>query len=56
MFFGTVYAMSVGEAPRLPHPGSAFFISALVLLSAALLGWSVARRARRDGDKLQPTA
>lgn len=56
MFFGTVYAMSVGDAPRLPHPGSAFFIAALVLLAAALVGGSVARRSRRDEDRPQPTA
>lgn len=48
LFFGAVYAASVGEAPWLPHPGAAFLIAALVSLAAALLGWSVARRARRD--------
>jgi DHA1 family tetracycline resistance protein-like MFS transporter len=55
LLFGAVYAMSVGDAPRLPHPGSAFFLAALVLLAAALLGWSVARRNRRE-DRLQPSA
>jgi len=51
LFFGVVYTASVGEAPVLPHPGAAFLIAAAVLLAAALLGWSVARRAEgvKDG-------
>lgn len=48
LFFGAVYAMSVGEQPALPHPGTAFFIAALVLLAAALAGWRVARRSQLD--------
>lgn len=52
LFFGYVYSISVGDAPRLPHPGAAFFFAAVVLLSAALLGWAVARRAVRE-DQLQ---
>lgn len=44
LFFGTVYAMSVGELPALPHPGSAFLIASLVLLSAAGMGWVVAKQ------------
>jgi DHA1 family tetracycline resistance protein-like MFS transporter len=48
LVMGTLYGMSVGEAPVLPHPGTVFFISAGVLLTAACIGWSVARRAGRD--------
>jgi len=50
MFFGTVYAVSIGDAALLPLPGAAFLIAALVLLAAALLGWIVARRAWRAAD------
>ncbi len=46
LFFGAVYAMSVGEAPVFPHPGTALFIAALVLLAAALVGRAVARQSR----------
>ncbi|TWI03666.1 DHA1 family tetracycline resistance protein-like MFS transporter [Luteimonas cucumeris] len=48
LFFGTVYALSVGPDARLPHPGAAFLIAALVLLAAAGVGWRVAARARRE--------
>ena len=44
LFFGTVYSLSVGEHPRFPHPGTAFFAAALVLFASAILGWRVARR------------
>lgn len=47
LFFGAIYAMSVGDSPRLPHPGSAFLVAAGVLLAAAVLGWIVARRAEQ---------
>lgn len=47
LFFGAVYAISVGAAPLLPTPGAPFLIAALVLLSAAVIGWMVARRAGR---------
>jgi MFS transporter, DHA1 family, tetracycline resistance protein len=53
LFFGSVYALSVGDAPLLPHPGTAFLLSALVLLVAAVVGWSVARRAERDDAALE---
>ncbi|WP_242107060.1 TCR/Tet family MFS transporter [Luteimonas aquatica] len=46
LFFGAVYAASVGTDAPFPHPGAAFLIAALVLLVAAVLGWRVARRAR----------
>lgn len=45
LFFGIVYSMSVGNAPILPHPGTPFFIAALILLAGAVIGRSVARRA-----------
>jgi DHA1 family tetracycline resistance protein-like MFS transporter len=46
LFFGAVYAMSVGEAPLFPHAGTALFIASAVLLAAALVGWAVARQSR----------
>jgi DHA1 family tetracycline resistance protein-like MFS transporter len=48
LFFGGIYAVSIGPDARLPHPGAAFLIAALVLLGAAIIGWRVARRAQRD--------
>ena len=48
LFFGAVYAFSVQEGSPPPYPGTAFLIAALVLLSAAILGWAVVRRAERD--------
>ncbi len=45
LFFGVVYSMSVSANPTLPHPGSAFFIAALILLGGAVLGRAVTRRA-----------
>ncbi len=48
LFFGWVYALSVGPSPTLPHMGSAFIIGAALMLAAALLGWATARRATRD--------
>ncbi|HEY0838570.1 MAG TPA: TCR/Tet family MFS transporter [Vulgatibacter sp.] len=44
LFFGTVYAASVGPDAFLPHPGAAFLIAALVLLSGAGIGAYVTRR------------
>jgi DHA1 family tetracycline resistance protein-like MFS transporter len=43
LFFGAVYSLSVGPAPRLPFIGSAFLMAALVLAGAALLGWAAGR-------------
>lgn len=48
MFFGTVYAVSTGDSPMLPHSGAAFLIAALVLLGAAGIGWRVARGQARQ--------
>ena len=39
LFFGAVYALSVGENAPLPHAGTVFFIAAAVLLAGALIGW-----------------
>ncbi|WP_226468658.1 TCR/Tet family MFS transporter [Luteimonas panaciterrae] len=50
LFFGAVYAASVGPDAPFPHIGAAFLIAALVLLAAAVLGWLVARRAQRGHD------
>ena len=50
LFFGAVYSASVGRDPLIAHPGTSFFLSALVLAAAALIGWRVARNvARREG-------
>ena len=48
LFFGWVYSLSVGDAPLFPHVGTAFFIAALILLVAALLGRAVAMRGARQ--------
>jgi DHA1 family tetracycline resistance protein-like MFS transporter len=46
LFFGAVYAISVGPDAWFPHPGTAFLIASAVLLGAAVIGWRVARRAQ----------
>tara|TARA_R110000868_G_scaffold80027_1_gene227535 strand:+ start:848 stop:2110 length:1263 start_codon:yes stop_codon:yes gene_type:complete len=52
LFFGGVYALSVGADPTLPFIGSAFLIAAAVLGGAALLGWLAGRRDSPDGRLL----
>ncbi|WGM30852.1 TCR/Tet family MFS transporter [Brevundimonas sp. NIBR11] len=47
LFFGWVYAISVGPEPWVPHPGMAFFMAAAVLAAAGLLGWRVGVKAER---------
>lgn len=47
LFFGAIYSMSVGASPIIPHPGTAFFIAAAILLLAAIVGRVVGRRAAR---------
>jgi len=47
LFFGWVYAMSAGSDAWLPHPGTAFFMAAVVLGAAGLLGWRVGVKAER---------
>lgn len=44
MVFGAVYSMSVGSAPRLPHPGAAFFLASAVLALCAWVGARVSKR------------
>ena len=51
LFFGAVYARSIGEGVAVPFPGLSFLIAAAVLLLAALIGWAVARKA----DRTKPT-
>src|SRR5690606_32719562 len=46
LFFGAVYAISVGPDAWIPHPGTAFLVASLVLFGAATIGWRVALRAR----------
>lgn len=47
LFFGAVYAWTVRDGTPLPYPGLAFYLAAVVLFGAALLGWVVARKADR---------
>ena len=46
LFFGTVYSLSVGDRAWVQFPGLAFLIAALVLGSAAAIGWRIARDAK----------
>lgn len=48
LFFGAVYAVSVGPDAWIPHPGTSFFIAALVLVAAAVVGWRVVKAHGRD--------
>ena len=48
LFFGWIYSISAGEGAAVPHPGLAFFLAAVVLLLAAVIGWWVGRRAERE--------
>lgn len=43
LFFGAVYALTVGDAAWLHSPGAAFLIASLVLAGAGLLGRAVTR-------------
>ena len=54
LFFGWVYAMSAGPEAWAPHPGLAFFLAALVLAAAGLLGWRVGLTAERAGAEATP--
>jgi DHA1 family tetracycline resistance protein-like MFS transporter len=47
LFFGWVYSMSVGEFALIQMPGLAFYLAAVSLLLAALIGWWVGRQAER---------
>ncbi|CCW20114.1 putative tetracycline-efflux transporter [Sphingobium indicum BiD32] len=48
LFFGGVYALSVGGNPTLPFIGSAFLMAAGVLAGAAILGWAAGRGLEAD--------
>ena len=48
LFFGWVYSLSVGTDAILPMPGLSFYLAAVSLLLAALIGWWVGRRAHRQ--------
>lgn len=48
VFFGGVYALSVGTGARIDEPGLAFLIAAAILAAAGVLGWRVAKRAERE--------
>jgi DHA1 family tetracycline resistance protein-like MFS transporter len=57
LFFGAVYAYSLSEGSALPYPGTALLIASAILLSAAIIGWLVARRAGRaetEADVAEP--
>jgi DHA1 family tetracycline resistance protein-like MFS transporter len=47
LFFGWVYSLSIDGSHGIGASGTPFFISAAVLLSAAVLGWRVATGARK---------
>jgi DHA1 family tetracycline resistance protein-like MFS transporter len=48
LFFGWIYSESVEQGMWAPNPGLAFYLAAVVLALAALIGWMTARRAERD--------
>lgn len=48
LFFGWIYAVSVGPGAVVSHAGLAFFLAAAVLGAAGLLAWAVGRRAERE--------
>ena len=54
LFFGAVYALTVTPSSPVPYPGLSFLLAALVLLSAAVIGWTVARRAELAQSRLRP--
>ncbi|HZF43219.1 MAG TPA: TCR/Tet family MFS transporter [Sphingomonadaceae bacterium] len=47
LFFGWVYSLSIDGSHGIGASGTAFYISAAVLLGAAVLGWRVASEARK---------
>lgn len=47
LFFGALYTATASETAAFHAPGASFVVAAAVLLAAAILGWSVARRAAR---------
>jgi len=54
LFFGWVYSLSVGEFAVIQMPGLSFYLAAVVLLLAAVIGWLVGRGAeRRDATSVE---
>ncbi|KQY91273.1 TCR/Tet family MFS transporter [Brevundimonas sp. Root1423] len=54
LFFGWIYSLSVGEFAVIQMPGLAFYLAAVVLLLAAVIGWLVGRgQERRDAALVQ---
>ena len=54
LFFGWIYSLSVGELAIIQMPGLAFYLAAVVLLLAAMIGWWVGRGAeRRDAASVE---
>ena len=54
LFFGWVYSLSVGERAIIQMPGLAFYLAAVVLLLAAIIGRWVGRGAeRRDAASVE---
>ena len=54
LFFGWVYSLSVGEFAVIQMPGLSFYLAAVVLLLAAIIGWLVGRgQERRDGTPVE---
>ncbi len=49
VFFGTIYAYSVGPGVPVAWSGLAFYIAAVILLAAALVGWVVSVKVQRGG-------
>jgi DHA1 family tetracycline resistance protein-like MFS transporter len=48
--FGAIYARSIGPSAVVPHPGASFFVAALVMLGAAVIGardWEIGREQQR---------
>ncbi|NBB51421.1 MFS transporter [Rhizobium sp. CRIBSB] len=54
LFFGWVYSLSAGSQAALPMPGLSFYLGALVLLTAAVIGWLVVRGEDRGGETPAP--
>ena len=54
LFFGWIYALSVGPESWAPHPGLAFFMAAAVLAAAGLVGWRVGVKAERAAFQSTP--
>ena len=47
LFFGAVYSFTLQDDSWLPFSGTAFLIASFVLLVGAVLGWVVAKQAKR---------